>query len=215
MRFRRRSLRCSASCSRSPSAMAVSRFDARKQALVDETNAIGTAYLRVQLLPPGQQAAAADDLPARMSMPARHGPPLTGIWMSGWRRRRARSSSNCGRKAQTRRRRIHGQSPTGLYVQSLNDMFDAQSSSRRRPAEPSFPATTLFLLISISTLSVGILGYRSGIGGGRSLTGAILLPSSSALVVLIILDLDQPYQGSHHDQSARHDPTQAEHGAMI
>jgi hypothetical protein len=32
-------------------ALAVSRFDARKQALVDETDAIGTAYLRVQLLP--------------------------------------------------------------------------------------------------------------------------------------------------------------------
>jgi hypothetical protein len=73
-------------------------------------------------------------------------------------------------------------------------MFDAQSS-RDAARLNQLPATTLFLLISISTLSVGILGYRSGIGGGRSLTGAILLALVIALVVLIILDLDQPYQG--------------------
>ena len=44
-------------------------------------------------------------------------------------------------------------------------------------------------------LSVGILGYRSGLGGGRSLTGAVLLALVITLVVWIILDLDQPYQG--------------------
>jgi hypothetical protein len=40
--------------------MAVGRFDSRKQALVEETNAIGTAYLRAQLLPEPQRTAEGD-----------------------------------------------------------------------------------------------------------------------------------------------------------
>ena len=38
--------------------MAVSRFDTRKQGLVEEANAIGTAYLRVRIAPTGATAAS-------------------------------------------------------------------------------------------------------------------------------------------------------------
>src|SRR4051812_34582058 len=36
--------------------MVATRFDLRKQSLVRETNAIGTAYLRAEFLPPAQRA---------------------------------------------------------------------------------------------------------------------------------------------------------------
>ena len=36
---------------------AASRFDWRRQLIVEETNAIGTAYLRLELLPPANRAA--------------------------------------------------------------------------------------------------------------------------------------------------------------
>jgi hypothetical protein len=36
---------------------AASRFDTRRQLVVEEANAIGTAYLRLDLLPPSTQAA--------------------------------------------------------------------------------------------------------------------------------------------------------------
>src|SRR3954452_7878168 len=39
---------------------AAGRFDARRQLVVEETNAIGTAYLRVDLVPPEAQPALRD-----------------------------------------------------------------------------------------------------------------------------------------------------------
>src|SRR5215510_412756 len=39
---------------------AASRFDVRRQLIVEEANAIGTAYLRVDLLPPDAQPALRD-----------------------------------------------------------------------------------------------------------------------------------------------------------
>jgi hypothetical protein len=42
---------------------------------------------------------------------------------------------------------------------------------------------------------MGTLGYRAGLGGRRSLVGAVLLALVITLVVGIIIELDQPYQG--------------------
>ena len=39
---------------------AITRFDGRRQLVIEETNAIGTAYLRVDLLPTGAQPALRD-----------------------------------------------------------------------------------------------------------------------------------------------------------
>lgn len=40
--------------------IAASRYENRKQSVVDESNAIGTAYLRTELLPEPQRTATAD-----------------------------------------------------------------------------------------------------------------------------------------------------------
>src|SRR5262249_37538891 len=53
----------------------------------------------------------------------------------------------------------------------------------------------VYLILVVAMLAAGILGYRSGLGGGRSLVGSILLALVISLVVLIILDFDHPYHG--------------------
>jgi hypothetical protein len=83
---------------------------------------------------------------------------------------------------------------TSLYIQSLNDMFDAQSA-RDAARLNELPTSAIYLVLAISFLSMGTLGYRAGLGGRRSLVGAVLLALVITLVVGIIIDLDQPYQG--------------------
>jgi hypothetical protein len=82
----------------------------------------------------------------------------------------------------------------GLYLQALNDMFDAQSS-RDAARLNQLPPTVLSLVLFVSTLGLGILGYRSGIGQGRLLGGDLALALVIGLVVFLILDLDHPYSG--------------------
>lgn len=174
-------------------AMAVSRFDARKQALVDETDAIGTAYLRVQLLPPGQQAAAAAVF--RTYVDAR----LSSARPNWYQDVRLKNETDeLQQHLWTQGIAAIQQDPhavtTGLYIQSLNDMFDAQSA-RDAARLNELPTSAIYLVLAISILSMGTLGYRAGLAGRRSLVGAVLLALVITLVVGIIIDLDQPYQG--------------------
>jgi hypothetical protein len=84
--------------------------------------------------------------------------------------------------------------PAAFVFLPLSDMFDAQS--RRDAARLNYlPATAFYLILVVAMLAAGILGYRSGLGGGRSLIGSILLALVFSLVVLIILDFDHPCHG--------------------
>ena len=173
--------------------MAVSRFDSRKQALVEETNAIGTAYLRIQLLPPGQQAAAAEHL--RQYVDARLASARPNWYLdTGLRDETSRLQQGLWTQAVAAAQQDPRSVSAGLYVQSLNDMFDAQST-RDAARLNQLPATGLYLLLAISVVAVGTLGYRAGLGSGRSLVGAVLLSLVIALLIGIIIDLDHPYQG--------------------
>ena len=173
--------------------MAVSRFDTRKQDLVEESNAIGTAYLRVQLLPQAQQPQATERF--REYTDARLASDYPDWYLNTELSQR---TSMLQRELWSQGVAAAQQDPrsvtSGLYLQSLNDMFDAQS--RRDAAGLNhLPSTALFLDFIIATFAVGILGYRSGLASGRSLAGAIVLALIIGLVLLIILDLDHPYQG--------------------
>ncbi len=174
-------------------AMAVSRFDARKQALVDETDAIGTAYLRVQLLPPGQQPAAAAVF--RTYVDARLNSARPYWYLDA---RLKNETNELQQQLWTQGTDAANQDPhavtTSLYIQSLNDMFDAQSA-RDASRLNELPTSAIYLLLVISILSTGVLGYRAGLGGRRSIVGAVLLALVITLVVGIIIDLDQSYQG--------------------
>jgi hypothetical protein len=174
-------------------AMAVSRFDARKQALVDETDAIGTAYLRVQLLPPGQQAAAVAVFRTYVDARISSARPY---WYLDVRLKN--ETDELQQQLWTQGIDAANQDPhavtTSLYIQSLNDMFDAQSA-RDAARLNELPTSAIYLVLAISFLSMGTLGYRAGLGGRRSLVGAVLLALVITLVVGIIIELDQPYQG--------------------
>jgi hypothetical protein len=174
-------------------AMVVSRFDARKQALVQETNAIGTAYLRTQLLPATARPAAVTlfraYVDARLASDRRDWDRDTAL-----RQRTAQLQQELWTQgvaaAQQDPRAVTG----GVYLQALNDMFDAQSS-RDAARLNQLPPTVLSLVVVVSAVGLGILGYRNGIGRGRSLGGEIALALVIGLVVFLILDLDQPYSG--------------------
>jgi len=73
-------------------------------------------------------------------------------------------------------------------------MFDAQDA-RDAARLNELPTSAIYLLLAISILSVGTLGYRAGLGGRRSLVGAVLLALVITLIIGIIIELDQPYQG--------------------
>ena len=126
---RRRCSGSSGSSSRSASSMAVGRYEARRAAVVDDANAIGTTYLRAQTLQEPMRTRSLD-APARYTDTS-----IRAVERRAGQRRReraiARRASGCSGSSGGSPARRSTARPTDsaprLYVDSLNEMIDMQT----------------------------------------------------------------------------------------
>jgi len=184
--------------------MAMQRYDSRSMALIDEANAIGTGLLRVQLLPPQEQAAAEQMLRR-----------YTELRIAAGRvdvtRRQQRQDYN-GQIAALQHElwqlavRATDEDPravtTGVFVKALNDIIDAQGR-RNALLQMHVPESVLLLLFVVFAAAGGMMGYSGGLSGKRIIAPVVLVSLLITLIVFIIIDLDRPRRGLIQvDQSA-------------
>jgi len=174
--------------------LAVGRYESRRAAVVAEANAIGTAYLRAQLIAEPQRSASLEIFPRYADVSLRLSKEVPSS--SAMKRTMAESSV-----LQRRLWRLAGRSidaaPLGsaprLYVESLNDMFD-QQTVRTSALSNRVPGAVLGLEVIAAAAAVGLLAlYLSVLG-----RGLIATASAAALVTLLLLvtfDLDRPTRG--------------------
>ena len=111
-------------------AMAVGRYEARRAAVVDDANAIGTAYLRAQTLHEPQRSGSLQLYPGVHRREPR--PLASGAQQCRRRGARSRRSRSCsaacgGSPGESLDRRPTDSAPR-LYVESLNEMIDMQTT---------------------------------------------------------------------------------------
>jgi hypothetical protein len=171
--------------------MAADRFAARKALVLQESNAIGTTYLRAGLLP------------------AKEGLPIRALLREYAGLRAGVSKENAvavGKRSEA----IHGElwaqtravaqedmdsEIRSLFIASLNETIDLHQSRKTVALQYRLPSTiwaVLYLLIALSFLAVG---YQVGMSGVRRLRGAPVLALAFSLVLLMIADLDRPGEG--------------------
>jgi hypothetical protein len=175
-------------------AMAETRFEMRKQLVVDETNAIGTARLRAtvvddehgraiqQLLDDyiatrlaGYQAGDAAGLQAAIDRSLR---PQGEMWTRVTAIVRERPQSL----------------PASLLMQALNDVIDLHTK-RVAAGRNHVPTSVLVMLLVVAAVTMGWVGAGVGIGNRRGTVTALLLSLLISLVVGVILDMDAPRAG--------------------
>ena len=175
---------------------AASRFDARRVLIVEEANAIGTAYLRLDLLPASAQPALRDlfrrYVDSRLEI-YRKLPDLDAV-----KAELARSTQLQGEiwTQAVAAGRLEGAPPaaTMLLLPALNQMIDITTT--RTMAGQMHPPTIIFgMLYGLALASALLAGY--GMTGGRSrdwlhmLAFAVVL----ALAVYVIIDIEYPRLG--------------------
>jgi len=173
---------------------AASRFDTRRQLIVQEANAIGTAWLRLDLLPAAAQPelrglfrryldlrlVAYDKLPDVEAVRAELGKAnaLQGeIW---------RLAVSAGQQA-----------PNPVVVQvfaPLNEMFDI-AAARTAAAQMHSPNIIFILLGVLALMSSLLAGYGMAGGKSRSWIHVIGFALVMATTVYVILDLEYPRIG--------------------
>lgn len=149
-------------------AMAISRFDSRKELVVEEANAIGTAYLRARLLPEPERTEVLRLLrgyvDARLETTRRGPDPPSAPGEDGSVTRLQELLWLQAIAATEKDRRAV---PAGLFVQSLSRVIEI-AGKREAALENHVPDSVLFLLFLVATLSVAVVGYGCGLGSGRS-----------------------------------------------
>lgn len=174
--------------------LAVGRYQDRRAATVDEANAIGTTYLRAQTLHEPQRTRSLALLRQYTDTSIRISEHVPG---SSADRRAMAESSRLQRQLWALAGQALNRSPTEtaprLYVDSLNQSFDAQSS-RTTGLSNRVPTAVLVLELVVAALALASLGlHLSTLGRGllTVIVAALLITST----LLVTFDLDRPTRG--------------------
>lgn len=175
--------------------MAVTRFEVRKQLVLDEANAIGTSYLRARLLPAPEGAEIMNLLREYIAVRLEYADVVDDF----------------NRLRETREQAVHLQnefwslavdsglkdpSPVkaGLLLQSLNEVIDLEAA-RWMAFQNHVPLPVIYVNCVVAFLETLLVGYGFGREGRRQVFSTTMLVLAITVVLAVIVDLDQPKQG--------------------
>lgn len=175
--------------------MAVSRYDTRKQLVMEEANAIGTTVLRTSLLPEPQREQARASLRAYVAARlAFYEAGEEGVQVDAALAEAGREQARLWALATD----VAAQDPrsvsAGLFIQTLNDSIDL-AEKRLVAYESHVPGTVMALLLLVSVLAFAFLGYGSALAGARHFRSTAVFALLVTLVVTLVLDIDRPRGG--------------------
>ena len=173
--------------------MAASRFDARKQLLLDEVNAIGTAFLRTDFLSEPQGTASRKllkeyvDIRVEATLQVEKLPQALvdseALHNRLWSQLTALSKQD------------NDSILLGLYVQALNDVIDLHSKRVTIGIQYRIPGMVWLMLYIVTILAMVAVGSQFGLAGTSSWLIILLLALSFSAVILLIADLDRASEG--------------------
>ncbi len=171
--------------------MAAGRFDDRREAVLTEANAIGTAYLRADFLDEPLKSKAKRLF--REYVDARTLISTTT------------SAAELIKKSETLQNELwtlaviagknHDSPLSALFVSALNQVIDMHSVRVSARFYARVPEVIWICLMLVAALTMIGVGYYCGLAGSRSWSETIILVVTFSLVILLVADLDRPSQG--------------------
>jgi hypothetical protein len=171
---------------------AASRFEDRRQGVLEEANAIGTTYLRTRMLPPEMRQEAAQALKEYVDVRlegVRSGDPTSAMARSEqlqevlWIQ-----AAKAGEQNQT-------SVMLSLYVDSLNNLIDMHAVRLQAGIRSRIPAVMWVGLLIMSLCSMGAVGYQAGLSNTRRSPVKYIMVVNFTIVLALIADLDRSQQG--------------------
>ena len=167
---------------------ASSRFNERRQGTLVEANAIGTAWLRAAAIgqPRGEEIARLLEQYTQVRLDfVRTGDDPDRLAQLN-QKTNALQSAIWGHAAAIVRE--HPGPVATWLASSLNDAFDA-STDERFGFALKLPSQVSLLIVGLSVLSIGIVGYQLGLKGGTIRPMILLLILVWTVIIVDILDL--------------------------
>ncbi len=175
-------------------AMAVGRFDARRQLVVEESNAIGTCYLRTSLLPEPYAEETAGQLRAYLDERIEYSVTIRDQTKAVAAQNEARRLLNGLWRKAAEASEAAPTVMTALFVESLNEVIDVEAK-RSQAMNSHVPLAVMVMLFVSAAFSALFIGYMYGDAGQRNLFATAVATALFSLVIMIIIDLDHPRAG--------------------
>jgi hypothetical protein len=168
------------------------RFEARRDAVLEEANAIGTTFLRTNFLPREQQLEskkllqeyAAVRLQAvqdkKLESAIARSEEIHGLLWS-----EATKAGNLSPTSET----------VGLYIAALNNLIDLHEVRLQAALRSRIPAELWFGLAGLAVMSFAAVGYMCGLSTTRRSPAMLVLVISFTIVLMMIADLDRGQEG--------------------
>jgi hypothetical protein len=172
---------------------AAQRFDNRRHLIADEVNAIGTAWLRIDIVPPQAQPGIRDGfrryLDARL---ATYQNPSDVSATTKQVENAERAQREIWTQAINASRLEGGEATLRLLLPSLNEMFDI--AEMRLLATRIHPPMAVFGMLALMALAGALLvGY--GMAPHRNWLHEIGFAATVAIAVYVIINLEYPRLG--------------------
>jgi hypothetical protein len=175
--------------------MAATRFEARRLLVVEESNAIGTSYLRTDALPEPSghevRALLRQYVDVRLAFDAGGDDPehLRASDLKAERLQRAFWSRSMA-EARSQPRSV----PLGLLIAALNSVIDLHAA-QLAATRALIPGGVVQLCLLVAAAALFMVGYAFGLARRRRPGSVVLLSFLVTAVIFVIADLDRPHAG--------------------
>lgn len=171
--------------------MTAARFEDRRSVLIEDVNAIGTAYLRSNLIAEPEKTNIQQllrqyvetRLPSKEDITLeQRAQRINEIQDAIWRQATAVVQKD--------------RSPiTALFIDSLNNMIDTASKRLTIVARHTIPGPVWIAMILLTVMGVTVLGYLNGLFDKHRSPFALVVALTFSVVIYLIADLDRPGKG--------------------
>lgn len=172
--------------------LAASRFEARRQMVVEEANAIGTTYLRAGVLPEAQATQVRkllnEYVASRLEV-AQTGDVELALRRADELHFQLWQIAEAAGQAQAESVVV------GLFIQALNETIDIHGERVLVGLRSRIPLVLWIALFLLTALSMAGVGYHEAIAKSKRSPATLLLVGGFLTVLTLIVDLDRPLEG--------------------
>jgi hypothetical protein len=172
--------------------MAASRFDARRQAVHEESNSIGTTYLRTQLLPEPQRSEISKLLRDYTELRVQNLNPSN---IDDLLKKSDALLNHIWSLAVTAAQGDPHSIMTGLFLESLNETIDMHAKRVFVGLRSQIPLPIWMTLWILTLIGMVSIGYQAGLSGTSRSPEMLILALAFGIVLLLIVDLDRGQEG--------------------
>lgn len=172
--------------------LAASRFEQRREMVVEEANAIGTTFLRAGFLPEDQIA------PTRRLISEYVSSRLEVVQTGDINHAITRAEElhhQLWKEAEVASRTQPNSIPVGLFAQALNEMIDVHSERVLVGLRSRLPLILWGALLFLTALAMAGVGYHEALAKSKRSPATLVLVLSYLIVITLVVDLDRPREG--------------------